>query len=90
MFGYLRVFILVSLISVVLIAAMVGFYLRSVTKNDLITLAETQNNLLINSYIEAVWRKTPYPAHDFRSSNYEAKKAVFQKESKQYFDIVVE
>lgn len=61
MFGYLRVFILVSLISVVIIAVMVGVYLGSVGKNDLMRLTENQNNMLVSSYHQAVWQKTPLP-----------------------------
>jgi two-component system cell cycle sensor histidine kinase PleC len=59
MFGYLRIFVMVSLISVVVIAGMVGVYFRSVGKMDLIAMAEKQNLQQVQSYLEAVWRKSP-------------------------------
>ena len=88
MFGYLRVFILVSLISVVIIAVMVGFYLRSLSKNDLIALSENQNNLLINTYIQSVWKPHSYPppsVEDLRNAALiERKKELFESKSRDF------
>lgn len=59
MYGYLRMFIIVSLISVVLIAGMVGLYLHSVGKADLVGMAEKQNILQVKSYLNTAWSSVP-------------------------------
>lgn len=61
MFGYLRVFVMVSLAAVVIIALLVGFYLKFSSTNDLTRIAESQNMLIANSYKQAVWSQAPYP-----------------------------
>lgn len=87
MFGYLRIFIIVGLISVVIIAALVGFYLGSVSKNDLVLLTEKQNNLIIQSYKQAVWQQFPPPQSTLfnrNSASIAQQKAKFLQQSKEF------
>ena len=89
MFGYLRVFILVSLISVVIIAVMVGVYLGSVSKNDLILLTERQNSLLMKSYQQAIWQRYPPPKVTLLGGNRAVmaqKKKLFTKKSQTFLE----
>lgn len=86
MFAYLRIFIIVSLISVVIIAAMVGVYLGSVGKQDMVLLNESKNALMIKSYEEAVWKHSPFPSYSIRTrgAEFQQKKQMFEANSNRY------
>jgi len=57
MFGYLRVFVIISLLAVVGLAVSGGMFLRNLAIDDLAHLIEASNTSLSQGYVNAVWKK---------------------------------
>lgn len=55
MFGYLRLFSLVSFLAILCIAFLVGMYLRSIAAGDLKTLAQQQHLAIAQGYNATLW-----------------------------------
>lgn len=88
MFGYIRIFVLVSLISVVMIAGMVGLYLRSVGKADLMGMAEKLNVLQVEGYINAVWNTVQRSPAETNAAELTEQQQAFTQASKAYLDSI--
>lgn len=61
MFGYLRLFSIVSFIAILLIAGLVGAYFRSLASEDLRVMAERGNQAITSGYAQSVWNQYRYP-----------------------------
>jgi len=57
MFGYLRIFSVLSLLAVMVIAVSAGIYFRNVATENFTQLVEKNNNSLASGYLNTVWKR---------------------------------
>jgi len=57
MFGYLRIFSLLSLITVVILTVTVGIFFRTVLTDDLTRMVEKNSSSLAQGYVNTVWKE---------------------------------
>ncbi len=57
MFGYLRIFLVISLLFIVSTSVMGGMFLRSLALEDLVNVLEKNHNSVAQGYVNSVWKK---------------------------------
>lgn len=57
MFGYLRIFSIISFLTIFAASVLVGLYLRDIAKNDIHRLVEKSNAVISQSFINNVWKR---------------------------------
>jgi two-component system cell cycle sensor histidine kinase PleC len=90
MFGYLRIFSVLSLLAVILIAVVAGISFRDSRLNELVLMVERNNASLSQGYIDNVWKKyrdiiVPISTSDPSQLATDPQVKLFAQETVQYF-----
>lgn len=88
MFSYIRYFSIISLVIVVVVAIFVGMYFQMRAAADLRTLVEKNNVALSQGFINTLWKKNTFRAHNIPVSDWNRYRNFtdFRNEVFRYFE----
>lgn len=67
MFGYFRIFSIISLVVFIALTTATGFMFHNKASKDINKLIGTNSQSIVESYIEAVWKKHPEAVAIFKN-----------------------